>query len=106
MSQRKIRDWRIYTEKDLIEADLLRQTVTIYENINQEVGSGGGASYRARTTIDYPFIERSGEPLAMQLIHFEELLNGKIDSAEERLSILQSHVVLSDFLQVSKNPNA
>lgn len=106
MSQRKIRDWRISTEKDLIEADLLRQTVTIYENINQEVGSGGGASYRARTTIDYPFIERSGEPLAMQLIHFEKLLDGKIDTTEERLSVLQSHIVLADFLHASKNLNA
>jgi len=103
MSQRKIRDWRIYTEKDLIEADLLRQTVTIYENINQEVGSGGGASYRARTTIDYPFIERSGEPLAMQLAHFERLLNAEVDADDERNSILASHIVLSEFLQVVGN---
>lgn len=101
MSQRKIRDWRICTEKDLIEIDLLRQTVTIYENINQEVGAGGGASYRARTTVDYPFIERSGEPLAMQLQHFSKLLNGEVDEHLERESILASHIVLSDFLQVS-----
>ena len=101
MSQRKIRDWRICTEKDLIEVDLLRQTVTIYENINQEVGAGGGASYRARTTVDYPFIERSGEPLAMQLQHFSKLLNGEVDEHQERESILASHIVLSDFLQSS-----
>ena len=101
MSQRKIRDWRICTDTDLFEVDLLRQTVTIYENINQEVGAGGGASYRARTTVDYPFIERSGEPLAMQLQHFGKLLNGVVDEIAERKSILLSHVVLSEFLNVS-----
>lgn len=101
MSQRKIRDWRICTEKDLFEIDLLRQTVTIYENINQEVGAGGGASYRARTTVDYPFIERSGEPLAMQLRHFSQMLDGVIDEQLERQSILTSHIILSDFLEAS-----
>jgi predicted dehydrogenase len=101
MSQRKIRDWRICTDKDLFEVDLLRQTVTIYENINQEVGVGGGASYRARTTVDYPFIERSGEPLAMQLRHFSDLLDGKVDEQTERHSILASHAVLSEFLKIA-----
>ena len=101
MSQRKIRDWRICTDKDLFEVDLLRQTVTIYENINQEVGVGGGASYRARTTVDYPFIERSGEPLAMQLRHFSNLLDGKVDEQTERHSILASHAVLSEFLKIA-----
>lgn len=101
MSQRKIRDWRICTDTDLFEVDLLRQTVAIYENINQEVGSGGGASYRARTMVDYPFIERSGEPLAMQLQHFGKLLDGAVDEAAERQSILLSHIVLSEFLNVS-----
>lgn len=101
MSQRKIRDWRICTEKNLYEVDLLRQTVTVFENINQEVGVGGGASYRARTTIDYPFIERSGEPLAMQLQHFTQLLDGVIDVDVERQSILASHQLLSDFLKAT-----
>ena len=101
MSQRKIRDWRICTAKDLFEIDLLRQTVTIYENINQEVGTGGGASYRARTTVDYPFIERSGEPLAMQLQHFNKLLSGDVDEQVERQSILESHIALSEFLQAA-----
>ena len=102
MSQRKVRDWRICTETDLIEVDLLRQTVAIYENINQEVGSGGGASYRARTTIDYPFIERAGEPLAMQLHHFSNLLDGSVDMDAERESVLSSHRALADFLSASR----
>jgi predicted dehydrogenase len=101
MSQRKIREWRICTEKALYEVDLLRQTVTIYENINQEVGAGGGASYRARTTVDYPFIERAGEPLAMQLQHFARLISGEIDQNFERDSILASHELLSDFLTIT-----
>jgi predicted dehydrogenase len=101
MSQRKIRDWRICTEKDLFEVDLLRQTVTIYENINQEFLNQGNATYRARTMVDYPFIERSGEPLAMQLQHFSRLLDGAVNEQSERNSILASHIVLSDFLEAS-----
>jgi len=101
LSQRKIREWRICTQRSLFEIDLLRQTVTIYENINQEVGTGGGASYRARTTVDYPFIQRSGEPLAMQLEHFAKLISGEVDQDSERSSILASHVLLSDLLSVS-----
>jgi predicted dehydrogenase len=98
MSQRKIREWRICTEGDLFEIDLLRQTVTIYKNINQEAGAGGGASYRAKTMVEYPFIERAGEPLAMQLQHFKRLIDGEIDIEDERQSILASHELLFRFL--------
>lgn len=101
-SQRKIRDWRICTENHLFEIDLLRQTVAIYENISQEVGAGGGASYRARTTVDYPFIERAGEPLALQLEHFSKLLNDDVDINKERQSIISSHMLLSEFLNATK----
>jgi predicted dehydrogenase len=101
MSQRKIRDWRICTDKDLFEVDLLRQTVTIYENITQEFLNQGNATYRARTMVDYPFIERSGEPLAMQLQHFSRLLDGAVREQSERDSILASHIALSDFLEAS-----
>jgi predicted dehydrogenase len=101
MSQRKIREWRICTEKSLYEVDLLRQTVSIYENINQEVGTGGGASYRARTTVDYPFIERAGEPLVMQLQHFARLVSDEIDQKSERDSILSSHELLSSFISTA-----
>lgn len=97
MSQRKIREWRISTNENLLEVDLLRQTIAIYENINQEVGSGGGASYRARTVVDYPFIERAGEPLAMQLSHFSALIDGTIDQTLEASSILKSHRALHQF---------
>lgn len=105
MSQRKIRDWRICTEKDLFEIDLLRQTVTVYENINQEFLNQSSATYRARTMVDYPFIERSGEPLAMQLQHFGKLLNGDVNEESERHSILASHIVLSDFLRSTGEKN-
>jgi len=98
MSQRKIREWRICTESDLFEIDLLRQTVTIFNNINQEAGAGGGASYRARTMVEYPFIERAGEPLAMQLQHFKQLITGVVDIEEERQSILASHELLFSYL--------
>ena len=99
MSQRKIREWRICTEKGLFEVDLLRQTLTIYENINQEIGASGAASYRARTLVDYPFIERAGEPLVQQLLHFSQLLEGKVGEEVERESILASHIVLAEFLR-------
>jgi predicted dehydrogenase len=97
-SQRKIRQWTIATSQRLIEIDLLQQTVVAFENIDQAVGSSGGASYRTRTVIDYPFIARGGEPLGLQLAHFGKLLNGEASIKDELTSIERTHEVLNTIL--------
>jgi predicted dehydrogenase len=96
--QRKIRQWSLSTNHQTVEVDLLQQTVVAYENIDQEVGPSGGASYRTRTVIDYPFIERAGEPLSLQLAHFARLLEDKSQLSEECIGIVRTHDVLNTII--------
>lgn len=76
--QRKIRDIRVVTETHLFEIDLLRVNVTVYKNVMQEVvETSGTTSYRAETIIDMPFVRHEGEPLALQMKHFQGLISGE-----------------------------
>ena len=99
--QRKVRLWTLSTRTQLVEVDLLQQTVVAYENISQDVGPGGGPSFRSRTVIDYPFIERSGEPLSGQLLHFGKLLESRTESAAEIDGILKTHSAMDEILRWS-----
>jgi predicted dehydrogenase len=87
--QRKVRTVSVSTESSLIELDLLRQDVTVYRHVHHEVR--GQASYRAETVIDIPFVRHRGEPLALQLEHFLDLVDGSADLVAERESILPPH---------------
>lgn len=93
-SQRKIREVGIVTEHRLVEVDLLRVNVTVYRNISQALVEGGGP-YRAETVVDVPYLRFRGEPLALQLSAFVDLVgSGDPDAAAaERASILPPHVV-------------
>jgi predicted dehydrogenase len=99
--QRKVRDVSIVTDRQLIEIDLLRVNVTVYRNISQAVVEGGGP-YRAETVVDVPFVRHRGEPLALQLAAFVELVrSGDVDRAEaERRSILPPHLVAAAMEKV------
>lgn len=97
--QRKVRLWTLATRTQVVEVDLLQQTVVAYENISQDVGPGGGPSFRSRTVIDYPFIERAGEPLSGQLTRFGQLLESKSDRASEVEGILRTHAALDAVLK-------
>ncbi|HEX6538896.1 MAG TPA: gfo/Idh/MocA family oxidoreductase, partial [Candidatus Dormibacteraeota bacterium] len=50
-------------------------------------------AYRAETVVDIPFVRHGGEPLLLQLRHFVRLLNGQVDAAAERDSILPAHEI-------------
>lgn len=97
--QRKVRHWSLSTDTQTVEVDLLQQTVVAFENINQEVGPSGGASYRTRTVIDYPFIARSGEPLALQLAHFSRIVEDRSLIAAECDGIMKTHLALDSILK-------
>ena len=93
IGHRKIREVSITTDRRLLELDLLRQTLTTYQNVRQEQILAGLTTYRAETVIDIPFVRRSGEPLELQLRHFMEILDNKIDARVERDSICLPHEV-------------
>lgn len=92
--QRKIRELRVVTDNRLFDIDLLRVNVTVYRNVMQEVVENSGTTaYRAETIIDMPFIRHEGEPLALQMRHFDQLIRGEIDFQEELNSLLRPHEI-------------
>jgi predicted dehydrogenase len=89
----------VITEVDReIEVDLLRQTVTIYRHVDSELATDDGLGYRQQTVIEIPAITPLGEPLAAQLSHFLDLVEGTADAAAERGSILPPHRVVEQAL--------
>jgi predicted dehydrogenase len=97
IGQRKVRAMSIHTPEQTIEVDLLRQDVTVYRNVSQEITRGGnGVGYRASTEIDIPFVRHTGEPLALQFSHFLTLVAGTGDHDAERDQIRPPHVLMSE----------
>lgn len=95
--QRKVRTIQLDTGTSLYEMDLLRQNLTIYRHLDQSMTVDGG-SYRAETMVDIPFVRHAGEPLALQLAHFVDLLSADSDRVEaERASILPPHQVVAQL---------
>ena len=92
-SQRKVRSISIAEPNRLIEVDLLRQDVTIYQNVG-ETTSDAEIGYKQLTTIDIPALRFQGEPLMMQLEHFTDLIQEKVDVVAELKSMLQAHEVI------------
>jgi predicted dehydrogenase len=89
--QRKQRLIQIGTPSTLLELDLLRLDITVYRHVRHEQNEDN--TYRAETIIDIPFVRHGGEPLALQLERFLDLIEGKVDQLTELEGILTSHRV-------------
>jgi predicted dehydrogenase len=93
VGQRKIRQFSIYEKDRLIELDLLRRDVVIYRHVSEDsVDEGRG--YRQQTVIEVPELLSSKEPLATQFFRFLDILDGRVEAAPERASILPPHEVV------------
>jgi predicted dehydrogenase len=92
-SQRKIRSLSVATPTALVEIDLLRADVSVYRHVRQEQLTDHETTYRAETIVDIPFVRHAGEPLALQLEHFLDLVEGKADPDAERRGLLPPHEV-------------
>jgi predicted dehydrogenase len=95
LSQRKVRTISIATESLLIELDLLRSNATVYQHLRH--GLSADQTYRAETAMDIPFVRTTGEPLALQLSRFLELIDGCGDADAERDSILPPHTIVAQM---------
>lgn len=93
VSQRKIRSLTVATERQLFELDLLRQDVSVYRHVRHGAAVGPATGYRAETVVDIPFVRHAGEPLALQLSYFLDLVKGLVDPDAERERILPPHEV-------------
>lgn len=98
LGQRKVRSLTIAELDRLIELDLLRQDVTIYRHVPREVLPSGDSRWRPREIIEIPEPVSAREPLAAQLDHFLDLVEGKGDATAERASILPAHQVVGTVL--------
>jgi UDP-N-acetylglucosamine 3-dehydrogenase len=67
--QTKARTIEIVQPRNSISVDLIRQDITIH-TIESVDFSGPGNMLRQRGLVEIPFIERSGQPLAAELLHF------------------------------------
>ncbi|MHA6667357.1 Gfo/Idh/MocA family protein [Homoserinimonas sp. A447] len=102
VGQRKIRQLSIYQDDRLIELDLLRRDVTVYHHISENSADGEGRGYKQQTVIEIPEMVTSQEPLTTQFDHFLDVIDGTVDAAAERASILPSHRVID--VVVAKRP--
>ncbi len=92
--QRKMRNVQVFTQTTLADLDLLRADLTMYRNVRQEQQDDSRAlTYRAETIIDIPFVRHPGEPLALQLDYFLDLVAEGHGFSDELDSILGSHRV-------------
>jgi predicted dehydrogenase len=90
-SQTKVRSMIIASDTALYELDLLRQDVTVYRHLRAEFLMGNGPRYRSETAIEVPFVRHAGEPLALELSHFVDLVEGRVDRHRELASIAAPH---------------
>lgn len=98
VGQRKIRQLSIYEIGRLTEVDLLRRDVTVYHHVSENSVDGEGRGYRQQTVIEIPELVTSQEPLTTQFARFMALVDGTVDSATERATILPSHRVIDQVI--------
>lgn len=97
VSQRKVRSLTITESSRLIEADLLRQAITVYRHVDSpDYDEDAGYSHQA--IIDIPVLRYLGEPLQMQLSHFVDLIHGRADREAELDSLIGPHEVVAAVL--------
>lgn len=99
IGQRKVRSLVVSEIDRLIEIDLLRRDVTIYRHVSHDAATPDGLGYRQQTVIEIPELVSGREPLATQLDRFLDLVEGKVDAAEERRTILPAHRVVAQVLE-------
>ncbi len=105
VGQRKIRQLSIYELDRLIEVDLLRRDVTVYRHVSENsVDEGRG--YRQQTVIEIPELVSSQEPLTTQFGRFLDVIDGSVDAAAERASILPAHRVIDQVISRRPSPVA
>lgn len=97
VGQHKVRTLAIHELDRLIEVDLLRRNLTVYRHVSEDT-MGDGPSYRQQTIIEIPEIPPAPEPLTAQFARFLAVIDGRVDAAAERRTILPSHRVIDHVI--------
>jgi GFO/IDH/MocA oxidoreductase family protein len=101
IGQRKVRSLVISEVDRLIEADLIRRDVTIYRHVSLDAATPDGRGYRQQSIIEIPELTTSREPLAAQLDHFLDVLDGTVDADTERARIMPAHRAVGRLLHAA-----
>ncbi len=99
---RKVRTMDIVDQECLLELDFLRQTITKFRHVSQEQIIDGTFVYRSDTIVDIPFVRHSGEPLALQFLHFMNLVRGNSDFRQELQGLLLAHTIAESIDRACK----
>lgn len=95
LTQRKVRSLVIHELDREVELDLVRQDITVFRHVgNAPADDDTGLGYRQQTVIDIPFVKHQREPLATQLDRFIDVIEGAVDAAAERSTLLGPHDLL------------
>ena len=97
LAQRKIRILRVLELGRSIDVDLLRQSITIYRHVDHNL-SDDDAGYVQQAIIEIPVVQHQGEPLALQLQHFIDLVAGRADAGAELATLLPAHQVVEQIV--------
>lgn len=104
VGQRKIRSMTVQSLHEMIEIDLLGRGVTVFRRSEIQEDRPGGAGYRQITEMEVPEIT-GREPLASQLDHFIDIIEGVVDAAAERATILPAHRIVDNALRHRNHPD-
>ena len=86
----------------VIEVDLLRQDITVYRHV-QANDFDEDAGYSQQTIIDIPVVRYLGEPLQLQLQHFVDLVDGRLDPSVELAGLVQPHAVIDQLTRAAEH---
>jgi predicted dehydrogenase len=83
IGQQKIRRIQVTQPDDFVQADLVRQDVTIHRVQHAEFLTNEGRRYSQSGVIEIPYLRHRGEPLSLELSHFVECIR---DGTRPRVS--------------------
>ncbi len=83
IGQQKIRRIQVTQPDDFVQADLVRQDVTIHRVQHAEFLTNEGRRYSQSGVIEIPYLRHRGEPLSLELAHFVECIR---DGTRPRVS--------------------
>jgi predicted dehydrogenase len=102
LTHRKMRTLTIHELTQSIEVDMVRNDITVWRHVANELLDEGAGGYRQQTVMDIPAIRHYREPLFGQLQRFVELVTG-LDDFQHELDGLTGPHAISEQLRASSD---
>jgi predicted dehydrogenase len=99
IGQAKQRQVELTQQDNVVVADLVRQQLTVHRVEHAEFVDERGARYRQSGVIEIPYLDRQGEPLALEQRHFVDCVltrNRPVVSGDDGLAALDVALRIRD----------